>query len=93
MTRARFEITRCGMNGVVAVSADTSHVFGRHSHDQFGIGAILRGAQKSLSGRGIVEAQAGDVIAVNPGEADRGAIAGSSSNGWAGDARSIPRSP
>lgn len=66
MTRGTFQIIRCGMDGVDAVSADTSHAFGRHIHDQFGIGVILRGAQKSLSGRGIVEAEAGDVITVNP---------------------------
>ena len=31
-------------------------------HAQYGIGLILRGAQKSLSGRGMVQAEAGDVI-------------------------------
>ena len=33
-------------------------------HDQYGIGVIMRGAQKSASGRGTVEAQAGDIITV-----------------------------
>ncbi|GAA0614670.1 hypothetical protein GCM10008943_32310 [Paenochrobactrum glaciei] len=48
------------------MSADTSHAFGRHTHDQFGIGIIMRGAQKSMSGRGGVKAEARDLITVNP---------------------------
>ena len=82
MTRGQFKITRCGMKGVDAVSADTAHAFGRHTHDQFGIGVILRGAQKSMSGRGIVEAEAGDVITVNPGEVHDGSPLGESGRAW-----------
>lgn len=70
------------MSGVTAVSADTAHAFGRHTHDQFGIGVILQGAQKSLSGRGVVEAEAGDVITVNPGEVHDGAPLGESGRAW-----------
>lgn len=70
------------MLGVEAVSADTPHAFGRHSHDQFGIGVIVRGAQKSISGRGLVEAKAGDVITVNPGEVHDGAPLGESGRAW-----------
>lgn len=70
------------MDGVDAVSADTSHAFSRHTHDQFGIGVILRGAQKSMSGRGIVEAEAGDVITVNPGEVHDGSPLGESGRSW-----------
>ncbi len=70
------------MKGVDAVSADTSHAFGRHTHDQFGIGVILRGAQKSASGRGTVEAEAGDVITVNPGEVHDGSPLGESGRAW-----------
>jgi hypothetical protein len=70
------------MEGVEAFAADTGHRFGRHTHDQFGIGVILRGAQKSLSGRGIVEAQAGDVITVNPGEVHDGAPLGPNGRAW-----------
>jgi AraC-like DNA-binding protein len=82
MTKGRFKIARCGIIGVDAVSADTSHAFGRHTHDQFGIGVILRGAQKSMSGRGIVEAEAGDVITVNPGEVHDGSPLGESGRAW-----------
>lgn len=70
------------MDGVEAVSATTTHAFGRHTHDQFGIGVMLRGAQKSLSGRGPVEAQAGDVITVNPGEVHDGMPLGDGDRTW-----------
>lgn len=70
------------MKGVEAVAADTAHAFGRHMHDQYGIGVILRGAQKSLSGRGIVEAEAGDVITVNPGEVHDGTPIGERGRAW-----------
>ena len=68
MSTGRSTITPCGLAGVTAVQADSHHIFPRHFHDQFGIGTVERGAQKSLSGRGIVEAIAGDTITVNPGE-------------------------
>ncbi|HQS49592.1 MAG: AraC family transcriptional regulator [Rhizobiales bacterium 24-66-13] len=82
MTPGEFKIARSGMKGVGAISADTSRAFNRHTHDQFGIGVIVRGAQKSLSGRGIVEAQAGDVITVNPGEVHDGSPLGESGRAW-----------
>lgn len=46
----------------------SNHQFPRHAHDQFGIGVIRSGAQRSWSGIGQVEAGPGDVIMVNPGE-------------------------
>lgn len=70
------------MAGVEAVSADSAHAFGRHTHDQFGIGVILRGAQKSMSGRGMVEARAGDIITVNPGEVHDGSPLGEGGRAW-----------
>lgn len=77
MTCSRgFRVRRGVMDGVEAVAADTAFSFGRHMHDQFGIGVIVRGAQTSLSGRGVVEAGAGDIITVNPGEVHDGAPIG-----------------
>lgn len=58
--------------GIEAVNADSDISFGRHTHDQFGIGLMDRGGQKSLSGRGYVESNAGDIITVNPGEVHDG---------------------
>jgi AraC-like DNA-binding protein len=46
----------------------SARAFPRHSHDQFGIGIMTFGAQRSWSGVGLVESQVGDVITVNPGE-------------------------
>ena len=52
------------------------------SHDQFGVGVIAFGAQRSWSGVGHVEASAGDVIMVNPGEMHDGAPLHSDARGW-----------
>lgn len=46
--------------------------FPRHSHDQYGIGVVTSGAQRSWSAVGHVEASAGDLIMVNPGEVHDG---------------------
>jgi AraC-like DNA-binding protein len=76
MAKRQFKIFRCAVAGIEAVEAETRHVFPRHTHEQFGIGVIHRGAQKSLSGRGMVEAGAGNAITVNPGEVHDGAPIG-----------------
>jgi AraC-like DNA-binding protein len=59
--------------GIEAMTMFTEHVFPRHSHDQFGIGIMTCGAQRSWSVIGEVESQVGDVIMVNPGEMHDGA--------------------
>jgi AraC-like DNA-binding protein len=82
MTRGRFQVVSCEMAGVLAVEAETAHAFPRHSHEQFGFGLIERGAQRSLSGRGVVEAEAGDLITVNPGEVHDGAPLGRAGRAW-----------
>lgn len=51
--------------------------FARHTHDGYGIGRVVSGAQRSWSGRGSVEAGLGDVITVNPCEVHDGAPIGS----------------
>lgn len=73
---------RCHLPGVEAVQAQSKHSFGRHMHAQFGIGVVLQGAQKSLSGVGMVEAVAGDTITVNPGEIHDGAPLGDAGRSW-----------
>ncbi len=73
---------KCGVAGVEAVMAQSRHAFPRHTHDQFGIGVIERGAQKSLSGRGMVEAGPGDTITVNPGEVHDGIPVGDAGRMW-----------
>ncbi|CAB5712038.1 Multiple antibiotic resistance protein marA [Delftia tsuruhatensis] len=78
----RFTWLRCRAEGVEAVAADTARSFGRHTHDQYGIGLIARGAQRSASGRGICEAAAGDLIMVNPGEVHDGMPIGDGGRAW-----------
>ena len=46
----------------------SNHSFPRHTHDEYGIGVVLSGAQRSWSSVGQVESLPGDVITVNPGE-------------------------
>lgn len=70
------------MPGVEAVEAVSGLRFARHTHDQFGIGVIHRGAQKSASCRGVVEASAGDVLMVNPGEVHDGSPIGDQGRAW-----------
>jgi AraC-like DNA-binding protein len=80
--RHEFEILTCRTVGVQAVAARSDRQFARHTHDQFGIGIIEDGAQKSSSGRGPVEAGPGDIITVNPGEVHDGAPIGDAGRFW-----------
>lgn len=81
-TDGHFSWLRCRTAGVEAVAADTARHFGRHAHEQYGIGLIERGAQKSASGRGLYEAGAGDLIMVNPGELHDGMPLGDGGRAW-----------
>jgi len=72
---------RSALPGVEAMTLLTDHAFPRHSHDGFGIGVMDTGAQRSWSGIGWVESEAGDVITVNPGEMHDGAPFGGA-RGW-----------
>lgn len=56
--------------------------YGRHWHSTFGVGLLERGAQRSASGRGQVDAYAGDVITTNPGEVHDGAPFGGATRSW-----------
>jgi AraC-like DNA-binding protein len=82
MAKREFKILPCAIAGIAAVEADTGHTFSRHTHEQFGVGVIVRGAHKSHSCRGMVEAGAGDVITVNAGEVHDGAPIGNASRSW-----------
>jgi AraC-like DNA-binding protein len=82
MKKGEFTILRCSAFGVNAVESNTRHVFPRHTHEQYGIGVIKHGAQKSYSGRGMVEAGPGDAITVNPGEVHDGAPIGDAGRSW-----------
>jgi AraC-like DNA-binding protein len=64
------------------MTASTTRRFPRHTHDQFGIGVVDRGAHSSWSDRGQVEATPGDLICVNPGEVHDGRPLRERSRSW-----------
>lgn len=73
---------RTGLAGLDAMSADTARSFPRHTHDQYGIGVIDRGAQDSASDSRQVEAGPGDLIFVNPGEVHDGRARDGQPRAW-----------
>ena len=76
MTTSRITIRTFCEGRVTAVEACSDRTFSRHTHEEYGIGLITAGAQRSWSGRGTVEAAVGGIITVNPGEAHDGAPIG-----------------
>lgn len=68
--------------GVYGTHLESDRHFGRHWHAVFGVGLLDAGAQRSASGRGTVEAFAGDVITTNPGEVHDGQPLGGPSRRW-----------
>ena len=70
MTQQSHKVTlhRSPIGGIHAMELASNHSFPRHTHDEYGIGVVLSGAQRSWSGVGQVESLPGDVITVNPGE-------------------------
>jgi len=68
--------------GLHAASLRSARHFGRHTHEAFGFGFVEHGAQRSTSGRGPVDAYAGDLITTNPGEVHDGRPLGGDSRGW-----------
>jgi AraC-like DNA-binding protein len=82
MAQGEFRMLQTTTSGVTAVVASSRHSFAKHTHDEFGIGVIEQGAQKSLSGRGMVEAGAGNLITVNPGEVHDGMPIGDEGRTW-----------
>ncbi len=82
MLKDSFVVRRCAGRHATIVEAYSARSFARHSHDEYGIGVMLAGAQRSWSGRGFVEAGVGDLIMANPGEVHDGAPIGGSRR-WA----------
>jgi AraC-like DNA-binding protein len=70
------------MPGVEAMTLYSDHSFPRHSHDQYGIGIMTHGVQRSWSVVGQVESMAGDVIMLNPGEMHDGIAVDRAARGW-----------
>jgi len=69
-------------DGVHGTWIDSARHYGRHWHATYGLGLLEHGAQSSASGRGTVDAYAGDLIATNPGEVHDGRPLGGPSRRW-----------
>jgi AraC-like DNA-binding protein len=68
--------------GIYCTHIDSARHYGRHWHATYGLGLLDDGAQSSASGRGSVDAYAGDLIATNPGEVHDGRPLGVPSRRW-----------
>lgn len=68
--------------GVFVTLTDSARSFPRHWHGTFGLGVVDRGAQRSASGRGAVEAVAGQCMTHNPGEVHDGTPIGDMARCW-----------
>ena len=68
--------------GVHATDIASARHYAPHWHATFGLGVMDAGAHRSSSGRGAVEAFAGDVVATNPGEVHDGRPLGGHPRRW-----------
>jgi AraC-like DNA-binding protein len=68
--------------GVFGTHIESARHYGRHWHATYGFGLLEHGAQSSASGRGKVDAYAGDLITTNPGEVHDGRPLGGPSRRW-----------
>jgi len=75
-------VLRTPWPGVHATEIESGRHFARHWHATYGLGLVDAGAQRSASGRGTVEAFAGDLLATNPGEVHDGQPLGGPSRRW-----------
>ena len=78
----RCELLGSPWQGVHGTSIDSARHYGRHWHATYGFGLLEQGAQRSASGRGTVEACAGDLITTNPGEVHDGRPLGGPTRRW-----------
>ena len=76
------QISRTPWPGVHVTRIESARHYGRHWHATLGVGWVEQGAQRSASGRGMVEAQAGDLISSNPGEVHDGEPLGGGTRRW-----------
>jgi AraC-like DNA-binding protein len=68
--------------GVHSTHIESARHYGKHWHATYGLGLLEQGAHRSASGRGRVDAYAGDLITVNPGEVHDGGPLGGPSRRW-----------
>jgi AraC-like DNA-binding protein len=68
--------------GVYATVVDSERHYARHWHTTYGFGVIQRGAHRSASPLGAVDAFAGDIVCMNPGDVHDGRPLGEPSRRW-----------
>jgi len=68
--------------GVYATEVDSERHYARHWHTTYGFGLIARGAHRSASPVGAVDAFAGDIVCMNPGDVHDGRPLGGPSRRW-----------
>lgn len=69
-------------DGLYTTCIESNRHYGKHSHATYGFGILESGGQSSLSGQGSVDAYAGDIITVNPGEVHDGRPIGGTTRRW-----------
>jgi AraC-like DNA-binding protein len=67
---------------VYATEVDSDRHYARHWHTTYGFGLIARGAHRSASPVGAVDAYAGDIVCMNPGDVHDGKPLGGPSRRW-----------
>lgn len=67
---------------VFGTDTESGRRYDRHWHTTFGVGLMERGAHRSMSGRGLVDAHVGQLITTNPGEVHDGWSLGASTRRW-----------
>lgn len=70
------------LHGVYSTHTFSGQQFARHWHEAYSFGVLEEGAQRWTSGRGQVEAFAGQVMTANPGEVHDGRPLGCPSRRW-----------
>lgn len=70
------------LDGVHGEWLHSARGFGKHWHDGYGFGVMDEGGHRSASGRGPVEAVAGQVVTSNPGEVHDGNPLGHAARRW-----------
>lgn len=76
------KVLRTPWPGVHATQLESGRHFARHWHATYGFGLLDDGAQRSASGRGMVDAYAGQILTTNPGEVHDGRPLGSPARRW-----------
>jgi AraC-like DNA-binding protein len=78
----RSQVSGSPWPGIYAAQMVSGRHYGRHAHDYFGFGVLEQGAQRSSSGRRIVDAHAGDILTHNPGEMHDGRPLACEARAW-----------